>query len=57
VCRAELDQHGPLVTQLMPASRDAPDGPSGSIQACRHPPIDFLPVDLPGLECGGGQLP
>jgi len=29
----------------------------GSIQACRHPPIDILPVDLPVLECGGGQPP
>ena len=29
----------------------------GSIQACWHPPIDILPVDLPVLECGGGQPP
>ena len=26
----------------------------GSIQACRHPPIDILSVDLPVLERGGG---
>jgi hypothetical protein len=28
-----------------------------SIQAYRHPPIDIFLVDLPVLDCGGGQLP
>ena len=31
--------------------------PFCSIQACRYPPFDILLVDLPVIDCGGGQLP
>jgi hypothetical protein len=49
--------HDPLRPAVIARSFEVRQMPFYSIQACRDPPIDVFLVDLPVIDCSGGQLP